>query len=143
MNELRWLWRGKIKDDMFPEHNGEWIYGDLVRAKLKSHKTDHCISLIDRGIAYTVDTSTLGKCTGLHDKNKKLVFEGDIIEYENPVEKDVYKVVWDEEYARFALAADWFGETKIITDFLFYCSSKCSIIGNIHDNPELLTPNRT
>ncbi len=129
MDETRGLWRGKRLN------NGEWALGCLIRDSSKAM----IVVLDDKRMSGTaVDPSTLGECTGLRDKNKKLIFEGDIIEYENSDWVSTYIVAWDNEYARFAISTDWFGETKIIGDFEFYSPNKCTIIGNIHDNPGLL-----
>lgn len=126
MDEIRGLWRGKRVD------NGEWVEGDLSRMseQLYIAGKDHW--------KFAVDPSTLGECMGLRDKNGKLIFEGDIIRYEDPIDKGIYKVVWDKRFSRFALAAERCGITKIISDFWYYNSSLCLHIGNIHDNPELL-----
>lgn len=132
MNETRGLWRGRGTNN--------WHYGDLIRAESENN---HSPIIIENGVRYSVFPDTLGECTGLRDKNGELIFEGDIIDYENGDGIYTYMVAWDNEYSRFAIADNWFGETKIISDFVFYSPSKCTVIGNIHDNLDLLTPNKT
>jgi uncharacterized phage protein (TIGR01671 family) len=81
-----------------------------------------------------VISETVGQFTGLTDKNGKKIFEGDILK----IESDKLMVVgWSKKFASFILDHDgwffshWFGES---------CDPEsCEIIGNIHDNPELLT----
>ncbi len=75
--------------------------------------------------------------TGLHDKNGREIFEGDIIrgrtEYSNDdgstafEEIETGKVVWLEREARFACR---------VSDF-YNNPSAVEIIGNIYENPEL------
>jgi uncharacterized phage protein (TIGR01671 family) len=71
------------------------------------------------------DTEILMQCTGLKDKNGKLIYEGDIISYGNEYFKKpmLSKVIWDEQIACF---------TNLI------CLNSCEVVGNIYENPELL-----
>lgn len=126
MNELRGLWRGKS------EIGGQWIVGYLRKAVYTCD--DVRFSITDTmGAHYIVDPSTLGECTGLRDKNGKRIFEGDILEYPEHLERDV--VEWDDEFAGFLLAD--------IDPAYSGVANLCEaidgvIIGNIHDNLELL-----
>ncbi len=124
------LFRGKRAD------NGEWVYGSSLKEKA-CDGVQHII-VTENGEYHLINPKTRGQYTGLTDRNGVRIFEGDIIDYKNPDGIDKYIVTWDNEYSRFAAAAIWFGETKIIGDFVFYSQSKCTVIGNIHDNPELM-----
>lgn len=119
------LFRGKRLD------NGEWACGDLVQEE------HYFIWSIDSNQIFgmredAVIPETVGQYTGLTDRNGRKIFEGDIIEmnsgkkYIGIVEywEDSFRVVNHKiKYYDFAsMAADGFGE----------------VIGNIHDNPELL-----
>ena len=69
----------------------------------------------------------LEQFTGLLDKNGKEIFEGDILQH--PTIKDLGPVEWDEYYASF----DW-----LHPKMYGWSMSDAEIIGNIHENPELL-----
>jgi uncharacterized phage protein (TIGR01671 family) len=68
------------------------------------------------------------QCTGLKDKNCVLIYEGDIIRAEWDAETKIYDVNWRE-------LTWWAGDVDIIgEDWIEHIE----IIGNIHENPELL-----
>lgn len=143
MREHIGLYRGKRKD------NGEWVQGayckhDTVKICLTTDdpKPKHFIiqdGFCDWGFepplnAYEVDPDTVGECTGLTDKNGKLIFEGDIVRFRTrmSVFKPLY-VRWHAETARFLVSTR--------DGIRFYPMDKTweyEIIGNIHDAPELL-----
>lgn len=127
MNETRGLWRGKRF------YNGEWALGCLIRDSSKA-----MIVVLDnktnRMSGTAVDPSTLGECTGLTDKNGKLIFEGDIVKVGNYTGnlKIEYGVVrYDNKSAVF------FVKYSNMENYLDE-EDEMEVIGNIHDNPELL-----
>lgn len=133
MNE-RYLFRGKRKD------NGEWIKGDLVHSQTTTRGIITEIYTLD--MAYEVIPETVGQLTGLKDKNGKLIFEGDILKDSLGV---ISVVEWcaDGRFLGFAIKNDtschWHGGRQIT-----YIAREPSVevIGNIHDNPELLEVER-
>ncbi len=68
--EDRYLFKAKRID------NGEWIIGLLTVMWGQLH----IINTKDENIAYSIDESTICQCTGLKDKNGKLIWENDIVE---------------------------------------------------------------
>ena len=70
MND-RYLYRAKRTD------NGEWVEGDLVHSVYKINDT--CVGKYGSEVGmHQVYESTICQCTGLKDKNGKLIFENDI-----------------------------------------------------------------
>lgn len=126
MTENRGLWRGKRLD------NGEWVEGYLSKSRNINEKPAFlkwCIDHEEKGamMSCIVDPSTLGECTGLTDKNGKRIFEEDIVKFGD----DYYKIEYIEKYSRFA-------PRKTGTVFASFLLGNSVIVGNIHDNPELL-----
>ncbi len=68
--------------------------------------------------------------TGLHDKNGKEIYEGDIVEYSLTHELTERLFISEVEFFRFA----W----RLKRLWLFTEVNKCTVIGNIYQNPELL-----
>ena len=98
--EDRYLFKAKRFD------NGEWVQGYLIYSftgvPIIVTEYDHILMLVTR---YEVDPKTICQCTGLRDKNDKLIWENDIVAYwdthstENGMaEADcIGKVFWDNE----------------------------------------------
>ena len=111
--------------------DGEWVFGyvfsDLGAMKIRQFEPDRpeCND-------YEVDPETVGQYTGLTDKNGKKIFEGDIMAF----------TAYGFDYVGTVEFAD--GSFSIICEhtspFLDQAVSKhgAYIIGNMHDNPELL-----
>lgn len=75
----------------------------------------------------SVDRVELMQFTGLIDKNKKEIYEGDIIQKENKN----YIVTWDDGSFGIFRNGDW-------ADYLLGHCGSSEVIGNIYENPELL-----
>lgn len=80
------------------------------------------------------------KCTGLKDKNGKLIFEGDIVRARNPS-----KTVYDKLTVTYEIFSSAFmmSNGDKLKNYLgaFFAKDWCwdiEVIGNIHENPELL-----
>lgn len=144
MNETRGLWRGKTTPKCSGEaFNNIWVKGDLIHSKelCYIHPFTNSVKVqneLGRLITmHEVDPSTLGECTGLTDKNGKLIFEGDIVktlETDSNGKQRCFPVV--QSHGAFWLYHELL-DSKL--DFLgSYEKEALEVIGNIHDNPELL-----
>ena len=124
MNEI--LFRGKRLD------NGEWVEGYFVNLWLMHYQKHQPIITDNNAVSYDVDPSTVGQYTGLCDKNGKKIFEGDIMAF----------TAYGFDYVGTVEFAD--GSFSVMCEhaspFLDQAVSKhgAYIIGNMHDNPELL-----
>lgn len=131
------LFRGKRVD------NGEWVYGLPYKAKYG------CISSFvnDDEERFLIFPETVGQYTGLTDKNGKKIFEGDIIKSITlDTNTEQLAVVGfgkfidennDDEYLGFYIEFDGF-RTTITQLEMEEAKERFEIIGNVHDNPELL-----
>lgn len=130
----RYLYRAKKKG------NEEWITGSLITCEdgtckiatsLLEGKADEAILVC----AYEVDKATICQCTGLKDKNGKLIWENDIV---NCTDAECFGYIsWNESEAGFyfnvLLEGGSFDEEHI------YDYQDCmEVIGNTFDSPELL-----
>ena len=147
MND-RYLYRAKRTD------NGEFIEGllTIMWGQL------HIINPDDENTAYPIYESTICQCTGLEDKNGKLIWENDVLMgHGNP--KDLVKAVFGDFYVidvetleKVDKVVGWHYEV-IPTDAISKCEPFCipmpltdeyiercefEVIGNIFDNQELL-----
>ena len=127
MND-RYLYRAKRMD------NGEWTYGYLYgiweRKYILWGMTNNVPDMTE------VEPSTICQCTGLKDKNGKLIWENDICIITDGTldEEDGYfRLDWEIDRAMFE-----FEGTGICANFDNVSGYDCEVVGNIFDNPELL-----
>ena len=125
------LFRGKRDGD------GEWVMGD------RAGYSDYVMiwDLIDKGVGYLVDPATVGQFTGLVNKNGVKIFEGNILYKEGHwtfyvgYEMGAFRAIPLEPVQKL----NWPHCT--LEEFLRVGMGDCKgfkVIGNIHDNPELL-----
>ena len=123
------LFRGKRK-------NGQWVYGSLVESENIAPAIYYEVGngLVKQLDWCYVNPDTIGQYTGLKEKNRKKIFEGDIVIIG---EKLKAKVVYYD--GAFRMQSE-FSPTPTDTTDMGYMMREFSVrvIGNIHDNPELI-----
>ena len=112
-----------------------WIYGNLIKSAQSTwiRESDY--------YNFKVKTETVGQYTGLHDKNGKEIYEGDIIHINDEFLNEFnYLIEWNEEYLRYYLySVDKEKLNKLGGILEAHLNSlEVEVIGNIYDNPELL-----
>jgi len=142
--------------------SGAYIIG--TKTKSKPHKIGGEIASVSIGDVvwqYEVDPATVGQYTGLCDKNDKEICEGDIVAFEvwhggvehiiaeAEAEKQGKKINWIRphvvlfnKYGSFCMKPVEFIDDEAWYGYQIPDANKIEIIGNIHDNPDLLAANK-
>lgn len=115
-----------------------WVHGSL-----DIHKSGVVVIMSDEivtSIYARVDPDTVGQFTGLTDKNGKKIFEGDIVQAKEPDTSYRFGCVWALQVVVFREGSYGLLEfNKFFTSFRsFALSVTFEVVGNIHDNPELM-----
>lgn len=136
--EDRYLFKAKTAQIVGIYNNGledgVWVHGSLrcdvgkyTIFQFETERADY--------VEYEIDPSTICQCTGLKDKNGKLIWENDIVrdEYGN-----FYKAFWQNNYYQFSFCAKTgvfpIGAKWNLCSFKSY---EIEVVGNIFDDPEL------
>lgn len=138
MDREKILFRGKSAED------GEWFTGQLLHFKspvsekelnviVESCEWDDSNEWFNIGRRAKVIPETVGRYIGLNDRQDKPIFEGDIVEVDGEefpflIEYDAQDVIW--------LATNRYDILSFRDNIT---GDDCAVIGNIHDNPNLLS----
>ena len=113
--------------------NGDWVYGLITRLYDERFGNLPAEMRNTDGVnGIEVDYKTIGQFTGLTDRNGNKIFEGDIVQAALDGRYYSVEYITDGEYA-FNFVDLEKGYTYSLYDF-----NDVIVIGNIHDNPELL-----
>ena len=125
------LFRGKRLD------NGDWVYGYYVHIGPVSCQRAYIIPEYASSLYVNeVDPSTVGQYTGLKDKNGKRIFDGDIAKVLQGKDKDIAYVGFENgAFMLYPKTGNIYERT--LWEY-WYNDWDVEVIGNIHDNPELL-----
>lgn len=133
------LFRGKSR------YENRWVYGAYSLwdycSETQTMTTDaSIIDYNDECLWIRVIPETVGQYTGLTDKNGKKIFEGDIVKTKTGRLCEVYwfsspnMLGWDLRPVEF--------KNQAPTSYDLFKSDNLEVVGNIHDNPEVLEVNR-
>ena len=115
-----------------------WVYGGVLQG-VSAHSIIYGGENADdpgEGLEkWVVHTDTLGQFTGLTDKNGKKIFEGDACRFYGIEGHADYVVFWDDTTSQWTVRQIDFGAKDVLDG---YFAERCEVIGNIHDNPELM-----
>ena len=142
--EDRYLFKAKRID------NGEWEIGSLIALPTgeyeisnKCNNPPDCDPMWDKVvITHKVEPSTICQCTGLKDKNGKLIWENDIVKfdvyyYEKLESSTISQIKWDNDLCALSLVVNDKGARGTL-GHLMDLNKEIEVIGNIFDNKELL-----
>lgn len=119
----------KIKFRGKRNKNGEWVFGYYVEDFLSPK--DAVIVNTEGEKWFFVNPESVGQFTGLHDKNGKEIYEGDVVKAWKHNETSFVHEIKHRD------GIFWFGNWNW-SEFQNVFRN-IEVIGNIHDNPELLT----
>lgn len=119
--------------------NSSWIYGDLVRDN-KGHSYIYPEDAEGLYLSNRVDPETVGQYIGLRDIDGEEIFDGDIVRFIDSGTRVI--ITWHEYLAMFYFQFNKDRPQNINDDKASIGEMKreyaLEVIGNIHDNPELL-----
>lgn len=143
------LFRGKCPD------TGRWYEGQYIHL----HKTTFCFKedydrypnndihqivfeemtdwgLPNRHLRADVTPETVGQFTGRVDMKRRRIFEDDVCRFHNDDGETTDSLVcWDETESQWQIRCVDHGGKDVLDGFY---AERCEVIGNVHDNPELL-----
>ncbi|EAC2554688.1 hypothetical protein AK873_00200 [Listeria monocytogenes] len=117
--------------------NGHWAHGNLAIIKEKLDRAEigtYISNSAGAPFAYQVRPETIGQYTGLKDKNGKKIFEGDIVncKFFDRMVGDIAGVI---NFIDCVWAVSDFKNKRL---YQLIDVDNIEIIGNIHENPDLL-----
>lgn len=123
-------------------NGNEWIFGTTISQGTIKRKADKWFMEVGENKWKGLQPGSLGQFTGLFDKNGKEIYEGDIIEYTHEVCLEDGPGTFNGVVC-FRCGVFCIEEDEGSPLWQLECESEdyggICVIGNIHDNPELLT----
>lgn len=109
-----------------------WVYGLPRHYASNPHTEKWTLYDPQTGIETDIEPETLGQFTGLFDKDGNEIYEGDIMAIEAPFSMLYREVKYSE------VKGAWIAVTDYSWNYLHEINTTYKVVGNIHDNPELL-----
>lgn len=122
--------RGRRKD------TGEWVYGSLAIHKEENIRIIKYNRPEDIYVSIPVDPETVGQYTGLQDFRDQKVYEGDIVEVTSDIPDEAYRGIIVFHDLEWAIDAGY--DFEALYNQVVHCIKTLEVIGNIHDNSEIL-----
>lgn len=124
---------------------GEWVFGFYTRGSFIDPNTgkETIRHIIDNGMLHDVEPETVGQFTGLTDKDGREIYEGDVLKSRSII----HVVEYNEDEGAFVGRFNFHSHVPNVpmrqtgfTGLTQWCINKFKkeVVGNIHDNPELL-----
>lgn len=136
------LFRGKRTN------NSQWVYGSYWHYSC-SNTHQHLVFNDDVSVWVSVDPDTVGRFSGLTDRNGTKIFEGDIIRWHDNTELSVSGQIAEVCFGKYRDAESVFDNIYPLGFYIRFSDKNCvtiswldefknyfDIIGNIYDNPE-------
>lgn len=132
--------------------NGEWVYGNLMQFEdsatfifadeRKGASTLTYAHFIINNM-HAIDEKTIGQYTVLKDKNGKKIFEGDIVAFSEDnfhVFNSQVEYFSEDGYPAFDIKvpSTYYFDSNVFSEVSMSGLYEIEVIGNIHENPELL-----
>ena len=113
---------------------GDWVYGLISKGSFSFDQDKQLWLMQEWGVGMTpIEFETIGQYTGLKDKNSKEIYEGDVLSW---VQFNMNMTcMWDVNRTRITLKSPNGVDDIGLTIFN---QNEFEVIGNIHENPELL-----
>lgn len=135
-----------IKFRGYNRKNNIWLYGFYLQNRGQHFVCPDEFATGKSWEDYEIDPETLGQFTGLFDKNGAEIYEGDIVSH--PYIDPIFRAIVDESSVKSKVAFHdgAFVINYDVDDFIFLDAfireGHVEVVGNIHDNPELLTTSK-
>ncbi|EAF3571138.1 hypothetical protein CT172_11360 [Listeria monocytogenes] len=141
--------RGKVTcsikelEEIGIKHTNGWIYGSYIDGFIIDGVVEANTEYITIEKWCAVDSKTVGQYTNVNTPSGKKIFEGDIVKVTGDEDCEFTSIVeyfGEGDYPGFDMTApeDYYFESNKFSEILMSSSYELEVIGNIHENPELM-----